>query len=452
MTLGIVILAAGQGTRMRSTLPKVLHPLAGKPILGHVLDTAFALNPQIIVVVYGHGGEHLLATFSQSQVEWVEQKQQLGTAHAVQQAMPKLVTVDQVLILYGDVPLITTATLHNLIQISINDVLGIITAQLSDPTGYGRIIRDDTRRIVRIVEQKDATSAELMVNEINTGIMLANRSRLSNWLHGIKNNNAQSEFYLTDVIAMATEDGVTVASVQPYHVDEILGINDRIQLAYLERQLQLQQAQALMRKGVTIIDPARFDLRGSIEAEIDIVIDINVIIEGHVILKTGVSIGANCILRNCTIGVGTVIYANSIIDNAIIGANCRIGPYARIRPGCELAEKVHIGNFVELKNAKLGMNSKANHLTYLGDCEIGEQVNIGAGTIICNYDGVNKYKTVIGNKAFIGSNTALVAPVTIGENATIGAGSVITIDAPAGELTLSRAKQHTITGWVRRES
>lgn len=451
MKLGIVILAAGQGTRMCSNLPKVLHSLAGKPLLRHVLDTAAQLNPTTIVVVHGHGGEKVLAQFHNAPVQWVQQAQQLGTGHAVQQAMPQLTAVDQVLILYGDVPMIAPTTLQKFIDNHNNGFLGIITAQLSDPKGYGRVIRTnkDNGRIVRIVEEKDGAPHELAIKEINTGIMLADRKRLVDWLSRINNKNAQGEFYLTDVIALAVADGLTVSSVQPQRIQEVMGINDLMQLATMEHYLQQLQAQVLMQQGVTFRDPNRFDLRGELKAGRDVIIDINVIIEGEVIIEEGVHIGPNCLLRNCRIGANTQIYANSIIEEASIGPNARIGPFARVRPGCEIAAAAHIGNFVELKNAHIGAGSKANHLSYLGDCEIGERVNIGAGTITCNYDGVNKHKTIIDDDAFIGSNTALVAPVTIGNEATIGAGSVINKNAPAAKLTLTRPPQRTVEGWNR---
>jgi bifunctional UDP-N-acetylglucosamine pyrophosphorylase/glucosamine-1-phosphate N-acetyltransferase len=449
-SLGIVILAAGQGTRMRSQIPKVLHPLAGKPLLGHVLDAAKSLNPQTIVVVYGHGGEQVKANFPDTAIQWVEQTQLLGTGHAVQQALPQLQGVEQVLVLYGDVPLINTATLQQLIEASIaNAALGLITIKLPDPTGYGRIIRDVTGSILKNVEQKDATSNELAVDEINTGIMTAQRSQLESWLGRINNQNAQGEFYLTDCIALAVADGVKIVSAQPHCTEEILGINDRLQLARLERHVQQNNAKALMRAGVTICDPARFDLRGTLQIGIDVTIDINAIIEGTVVIGDGVKIGSNCLLRNCSLGAGTQVYANSIIEDASIADSVRIGPFARIRPGTKLAAGVHVGNFVEIKNSQIGPGSKANHLTYLGDSNIGSGVNIGAGTITCNYDGANKHQTVIGDRAFIGSNAALIAPVQIGPGATIGAGSVITQDAPDDKLTITRSAQKVIEDWQR---
>lgn len=439
MNLGIVILAAGQGTRMRSSFPKVLHPLAGKPLLGHVLDAAKCLNPQTIVVVYGHGGTQVKASFPDTTIQWVEQTQLLGTGHAVQQAIPKLREMERILVLYGDVPLITTATLQRLMNAAnASAALGLITAKLPDPTGYGRIVRDGTGNVIKNVEHKDASPNELVIDEINTGIMTAERSQLESWLGRINNHNAQGEFYLTDCIALAVADGVKVVSAQPQCTEEILGVNDRMQLAHLERYAQLGYARTLMQAGVTICDPTRFDLRGTLKTGTDVTIDVNVIVEGNVSLGTGVTIGPNCLLRNCTIGSGTQVYANSVIENATVAEAVHIGPFARIRPGTTLAAGVHVGNFVEIKNSHIGPGSKANHLTYLGDSQIGSGVNVGAGTITCNYDGAYKHQTVIGDNAFIGSNAALVAPVQIGSGATIGAGSVITQNAPDDELTLTR--------------
>jgi bifunctional UDP-N-acetylglucosamine pyrophosphorylase/glucosamine-1-phosphate N-acetyltransferase len=449
MDLGVVILAAGQGTRMRSTLPKVLHPLAGLPLLGHVLETAARLNPKIIVVVYGHGGPRVPEYFSTAPVQWAEQLQQLGTGHAVLQALPLIQEVDRVLVLYGDVPLIESNTLQRLLDESADISLGMITALLDDPTGYGRVVRDPIGRILRIVEQKDATEAELEIDEVNTGIMVFDQVRVGDWLGCIENSNVQREYYLTDVIALAVADGVEVASVQPQCLEEVLGVNDRLQLAHLERHLQGRQAQALMRAGVTLLDPARFDLRGTLHAGRDVSIDVNVIIEGDVVLGDGVSIGPNCLLSNCRLGPGTRVYANSVIEGALVGSDVHIGPFARIRPGTELDDRARIGNFVEIKKSHVGLGSKVNHLTYLGDSEIGSSTNVGAGTITCNYDGARKHRTVIGKNAFIGSNTALVAPVRVGDGATIGAGSVITRDAPSDRLTVTRAGQTTIEGWRR---
>lgn len=449
MRLGVVILAAGQGKRMRSARPKVLHRLAGKPLLGHVLDRAQELDPERIVVVYGHGGEQVRAALSEAPCLWGEQPEQLGTGHALMQAMPSLDGLDRVLVLYGDVPLITTATLRRMIEVGAGTSLAILTAHLPDPSGYGRILRDPSGRVRGIVEERDATPEQRAITEINTGILLAERARLDDWLARIGNDNAQGEYYLTDVIGLAAREDVQVATVEPARLAEVAGVNDRVQLAELERDHQRQFAESLMRSGVTLADPARFDLRGSLQAEPDVEIDINVIIEGEVRLASGVRIGPNCLLKDCVIGPGTEILAHSVIECAEVGAEARVGPFARLRPETRLADHTHVGNFVEIKKTRLGEGSKANHLTYLGDAEIGAGVNIGAGTITCNYDGVNKSKTRIEDGAFIGSNTALVAPVSVGAGATIGAGSVITRDAPADKLSLTRAKQMSIAGWQR---
>ncbi|MBV5309751.1 bifunctional UDP-N-acetylglucosamine diphosphorylase/glucosamine-1-phosphate N-acetyltransferase GlmU [Chromatium okenii] len=449
MTLGVVILAAGLGKRMCSKLPKVLHPLAGKPLLAHVLDAANSLAAERCVVVFGHGGAQVQTALAGYDCVWVEQAQQQGTGHAVMQAMPALAEVDRVLVLYGDVPLITPATLRRLLTVSANTALGVLTAELCNPTGYGRIVRNHTGRILRIVEQRDATLAEQEISEVNTGFLVADRAWLAEWLARINNDNAQSEYYLTDVIALAAQDGVTIASAQPSSLAEVTGVNDRVQLAELERVYQHDAAENLMRSGVSLADPARFDLRGTLHADSDVSLDINVIIEGEVRLATGVRVGPNCVLKNCSIGANTEIFASCVIEGAEVGANARIGPFARLRPAAQLADDTHVGNFVEIKKTTLGRGSKANHLSYLGDAEIGAGVNIGAGTITCNYDGVNKSLTQIGDAAFIGSNTALVAPVKVGAGATIGAGSVISRDAPAQQLTLTRSRQTTIPSWQR---
>ena len=449
MKTGIVILAAGQGKRMRSRQPKVLHPLAGQPLLAHVLTAARALDPARIVVVHGHGGEQVQAALTDADCIWVEQAEQSGTGHAVIQAMPTLTDLDRVLVLYGDVPLIAPETLRRLVALASTTPLAVLTAKLTDPSGYGRILRDAAGQVVRIVEDKDATPDERSIHEINTGFLVADRARLASWLEQIDDHNAQGEYYLTDVIALAARDGVAVAATQPAALHEVAGVNDRVQLAELERIYQRQQAESLMRSGVTLADPTRFDLRGQLDAEPDVFIDINVIIAGRVRLAAGVRIGPNCVLTDCDIGAETEILANCVIESAQVGANARIGPFARLRPEARLADDTHVGNFVEIKKTQLGRGSKVNHLTYLGDAEVGAGVNVGAGTITCNYDGVNKSKTQIGDGAFIGSNTALVAPVTVGAGATIGAGSVITRDAPAEQLTVSRAKQTTLAGWQR---
>ncbi len=449
MTLGVVILAAGQGSRMQSALPKVLHPLAGTPMLAHVIDTAAQLGPQQIVVVYGHGGEHVREQMATAKVSWALQAKQLGTGHAVAQAMPALDGVDQVLVLYGDVPLIQTETLARLRAATEQAALGMLTVNLANPTGYGRILRDTNGSMQRIIEHKDANAAELAVQEVNVGIMLVQRAALADWLAQLDSNNAQDEFYLTDIVAMAVAAGVDIASVQPTDALEVMGVNDRIQLATLERHYQKCQAAQFMRAGVTIMDPARIDIRGSVKAGRDVVLDINVLLEGEVELEEGVQIGANSVIRNSSIAAGTVVREHCVIDGAQIGTACQIGPFARIRPGTVLAQDCHVGNFVELKNTQVEKASKINHLSYVGDASVGSQVNIGAGTITCNYDGANKHRTVIGNNVFIGSDTQLVAPVTVEDGATIGAGSTITATAPAKALTLSRTKQRTVTGWKR---
>lgn len=449
MKLGVVILAAGQGTRMRSQLPKVLHRLAGKPLLGHVLDAAKDIGAEQVCVVYGHGGERVRDAMAGYDCSWVEQTPQLGTGHAVIQAMPAMQQMDRVMVLYGDVPLITVGTLQGLVDASRETVLGLLTTRLPDPSGYGRIVRNDDGRVRRIVEQKDATELELEIAEINTGFLVADRTRLADWLDRIDDANSQREYYLTDVIGLAAGDGVEIATAQPGDVEEVCGINNRVQLAELERWFQCQQAHRLMLAGTTMADPSRFDLRGRLEVGPDAVIDVNVIIEGQVTLGAGVEIGPNCFLRDCTIGEGTQVFANSVIEEARVGCGAKIGPFARLRPEAELADGAHIGNFVEIKKAVIGQGSKVNHLTYIGNAEIGSGVNVGAGTITCNYDGVNKHTTTIGDDAFIGSNSSLVAPVTIGSGATIGAGSTIGRDTPPDKLTLTRAKQVTFDSWQR---
>jgi len=380
---------------------------------------------------------------------WAEQAEQLGTGHAVMQAMPRLQDMDRVLVLYGDVPLTQPATLQRLIDEAVETHLGLLTTMLDDPTGYGRIVRDPTGRVLRCVEQKDATEAELEIDEINTGILIADRVKLDNWLSRIGKGNAQGEYYLTDVLALAVADGVEIATSQPQSLEEVSGVNDRIQLAALERSFQRRQAEELMRHGVTLADPDRFDLRGRLQTAPDISIDVNVVIEGEVQLAEGVSVGPNCLLRDCEIGPDTQVFANCVIENAVIGSGALIGPFSRLRPEAVLADGVHVGNFVEIKKSRVGEGSKVNHLTYVGDAQIGSGVNVGAGTITCNYDGANKHVTVIGDDAFIGSNASLVAPLEIGAGATVGAGSVISRGAPAGKLTLTRAEQVTLDWWRR---
>jgi bifunctional UDP-N-acetylglucosamine pyrophosphorylase / glucosamine-1-phosphate N-acetyltransferase len=449
MRVGVVILAAGLGTRMRSRLPKVLHPLAGRPLLAHVLDTAHALGAARVCVVYGHGGERVRQAMAGRDCTWVEQAERLGTGHALMQAMPAMEDVDRILVLYGDVPLIGATTLERLIDAAAGTRLGILTVELAHPKGYGRIVRDSQGRVLRIVEEKDASEAEHAIREINTGFLVADAVAMAGWLSRIGNDNAQGEYYLTDVIGLAVADGVEVAVAQPSTIEEVAGVNDRVQLAALERHYQHRQAEVLMRGGVTLADPARVDVRGELTTGEDVTIDINVVFEGRVHLAEGVWIGPNCLLRDCIIGAGARIFANCVIEEAEVGADARVGPFARLRPQAVLEAGAHVGNFFEIKKARIGPGSKVNHLSYVGDATVGSGVNVGAGTITCNYDGANKHQTIIGDGAFIGSNTALVAPVEVGPGATIGAGSVITQAAPANKLTLARGRQTTIDGWER---
>lgn len=448
MSLDIVILAAGQGTRMRSALPKVLHPVAGKAMLGHVIDTARLLKPQGIHVVIGHGAELVRERLAADDLNFVLQSEQLGTGHAVAQALPAL-SAERVLILYGDVPLIEVETLQRLLQQVSEQQLGLLTVNLNDPTGYGRIVRDEQGVVKAIVEHKDASAEQRLIREGNTGILAVPGKKLGDWLGRLSNSNAQGEYYLTDVIAMAVADGLVVATEQAADEMEVLGANDRIQLSQLERHYQYRAARRLMVQGVTLIDPARFDLRGEATVGRDVSIDINVILEGKVVIEDGVQIGPNCVIKNSILRKGAIVKANSHLEGAEVGEGADCGPFARLRPGSVLGAKAHVGNFVELKNAKLGEGAKAGHLSYLGDAEIGARTNIGAGTITCNYDGANKFKTVMGEDVFIGSNSALVAPVTLGDRATTGAGSVITGDVPDNTLAVGRAKQRNIEGWKR---
>jgi bifunctional UDP-N-acetylglucosamine pyrophosphorylase / glucosamine-1-phosphate N-acetyltransferase len=445
----VVILAAGQGKRMRSALPKVLQPLAGRPLLAHVLGAARALESRRICVVYGHGGEVVRQVLDAPDLAWALQEPQLGTGHAVQQALPHLSDGEMALVLYGDVPLIGVATLRRLEQAAGRERLALLTVELPDPTGYGRILRDEAGRVRRIVEEKDASADERRVREVNTGILVAPVARLRDWLGRIGNANAQGEYYLTDIIGMAVDAGVEVVTVQPDSVAETLGVNSKSQLAELERMHQRTIAQGLMDAGVTLIDPARLDVRGELVCGRDVEIDVNCVFEGRVELADGVRIGANSVLRNARLGAGTRVAPFSHIEDTTMGASCIIGPYARTRPGTVLADDVHLGNFVEVKNSRIAAHSKANHLAYVGDAEVGERVNIGAGTITCNYDGANKYLTVIEDDVFIGSDTQLVAPVRVGRGATLGAGTTLTKDAPPEQLTVSRARQLTVPGWKR---
>jgi len=449
INLGVLILAAGQGKRMRSAKPKVLHHLAGRPLLEHVLMAAESLAPERVVVVYGHGGQQVPETFGQRSVQWVEQAEQRGTGHAVREALPALRPVDRVLILYGDVPLIEPATLRALLAEAGTTPIALLTVELADPAGYGRVERSTRGAVQRIVEDRDAAAAQRKLREVNTGIMVVERPSLERWIGGIEADNAQGEYYLTDIIGRAVAEGVEVQTLVTDDPDAVLGVNDRAQLAYLERIVQRSEAQRLLLAGVSLRDPARFDLRGTLQTGSDVEIDINVVLEGEVFLGDGVHVGANCVIRDSRLEAGASVLENCVIEGAVVGPGSRVGPFARIRPDTRLDSTVRIGNFVEIKKSFVGRGSKINHLSYLGDATVGTGVNIGAGTITCNYDGANKHRTVIGDNAFIGSNTQLVAPVEVGAGATIGAGSVITRDAPDGELTLSRAKQTTIAGWER---
>jgi bifunctional UDP-N-acetylglucosamine pyrophosphorylase/glucosamine-1-phosphate N-acetyltransferase len=447
--LSIVILAAGKGKRMNSALPKVLQPLAGKPLLRYVLDTAQRLEPARTCLVYGHGGDAVRAAFLEENLDWALQAEQKGTGHAVMQAMPDIPDDHLVLVLYGDVPLLYAPTLRELIALVDAKSMALLTVKLPDPAGYGRIVRDARGRVKAIVEQNDATAAQQRIPECNTGVMAVPAARLRGWLAKLRSHNAQGEYYLTDIVAMAVKDGIAVRTLAASSEQEVLGVNDRRQLAQLEAVLRTRRAEAAMLAGATLADPARFEQRGELVVGQDVFIDINVVFEGRVVLGDRVRIGANCVLRDMTVGADTQVFPSCVLEKSEIGASCNVGPFARMRPGGVLADAVHIGNFVEVKNSHVGKGSKANHLTYLGDSDVGAGVNVGAGTITCNYDGANKSRTVIGDGAFIGSGNMLVAPVTIGANATTGAGSTITRDAPAGKLTLARAKQTTIEGWQR---
>ena len=446
--LNVVILAAGMGKRMFSSLPKVLHTIAGRPMAGHVLEAARAVGADRIVLVHGHGGDQVVAALADEDVTPVQQMPQLGTGHALQQALPALAREGKTLVLYGDVPLISPATLAQMLS-GENDQFSLLTVNLPNPTGYGRIVRDQIGRILRIVEEKDATAEEKRIGEVNTGIMALPSHRLADWLGNLSNQNAQGEYYLTDVVAMAVAEGMEIQTVQPSAAWEVEGVNNKVQLAALERTFQQVQAERLLLAGVQLADPARIDIRGTLSHEQDVFIDVGCVFEGEVSLGAGVRVGPYCVLKNVTVAAGTKIAAFCHLENAVVGESNAIGPFARLRPGAKLGPEVHIGNFVEIKNAVLGKASKANHLAYIGDAEIGERVNVGAGTITCNYDGVNKHKTIIEDDAFIGSDTQLVAPVRVGRGATLAAGTTLTKDAPPDALTVSRAKQLSLAGWKR---
>lgn len=445
--LNIVILAAGKGTRMYSDKPKVLHALAGRPLIQHVLDTALALESDKTCIVYGHGGEAVPQAMSQYEASFVLQEPQLGTGHAVKQALPALIPDSVTLVLYGDVPLTQTKTLKQLLNKP--DALTLLTLVMDNPTGYGRIVRNSAGKVVAIVEEKDATTEQREIREVNTGILVAPTHLLSGWLNNLQNNNAQGEYYLTDIVAMAVKQGIEVSTSQPDHAWEVMGINSKIQLAELERIWQQEQSLQLLKLGVTLADPARLDIRGKLVCGRDVEIDIGCIFEGEVNLGSRVKVGAYSVIRNAKIEAGTHIAPYSHIDTAEIGENCSIGPYARLRPGTKLHSEVHIGNFVEIKNSEIAKGSKANHLSYIGDSTVGSRVNVGAGTITCNYDGANKHRTIIEDDVFIGSDTQLIAPVTVKRGSTIGAGSTITRDTEESMLTLSRSKQLSIAGWKR---
>ncbi|WP_448917200.1 bifunctional UDP-N-acetylglucosamine diphosphorylase/glucosamine-1-phosphate N-acetyltransferase GlmU [Haemophilus sputorum] len=446
--LSVVILAAGKGTRMYSDLPKVLHPIAGKPMVKHVIDTVKHLNARQINLIYGHGADLLKERLADEPVNWVFQAEQLGTGHAMQQAAPFFADDENIMMLYGDTPLIQQSTLERLIAQKPENGIALLTVKLDNPTGYGRIIRENGS-VVAIVEQKDASAEQLKIQEINTGVMVASGASFKKWLGNLNNNNAQGEYYITDVIAMANEDGFQVQAVQADEFMEVEGVNNRLQLAALERFYQKKQAEKLLLAGVTLIDPSRFDVRGTVEHGKDVSIDVNVILEGNVKLGNNVKIGAGCVLKNVIVGDNVEIKPYSVLEDAVIGEKSAIGPFSRLRPGTQLAEGAHVGNFVEIKNAQVGKGSKVNHLTYVGDAEVGSNVNIGAGVITCNYDGANKFKTIIGDDVFVGSDSQLVAPVEIANGATIGAGSTITKNVAEGELVITRVAQKHIQGWQR---
>ncbi len=449
MELSVIILAAGQGTRMKSTMPKVLHALAGKPLVQHVIDNAYGLDATAVHLIYGHGGDQVRAALTDPKLQWVLQAQQLGTGHAVQKAIPNVPDDHRVLILYGDVPLTRTETLQSLLTKQPQNGIGLLTVNLPDPTGYGRIVRNAAGSVTSIVEQKDASDEQKKITEVNTGILCCAAKDLRRWLAALKNDNAQKEYYLTDIIAMCVNEGGVVETHQPASRDEVEGVNNRLQLADLERRYQRRVADELMTAGVTLRDPARLDVRGEIRIAQDVILDINVVLQGKVSIGRGSEIGANCVITDCVIGDNVVIQPNSVLEGAVVGSGAIIGPFARLRPGAELADNVHIGNFVEVKKARIGVGSKANHLAYIGDAEIGSGCNVGAGTITCNYDGANKHLTVLEDDVFVGSDTQLVAPVRVGKGATIGAGTTVTKDVAPDALVISRVKQTEITGWQR---
>ena len=448
MELSVIILAAGQGKRMRSARPKVLHPLAGRPMVAHVVATARTLEPAAIHLVYGHGGEAVRDALADADLRWVEQAQQLGTGHAVAQAMPAIPDHHRVLVLCGDVPLISAASLRRLLEAA-GDEPGLLTVRLADPTGYGRVLRENGDAVAAIVEEKDASPEQRAVDEVNTGLMCLPAGALRRWLAGLSSDNAQGEYYLTDVVAMARAEGLRVHAVEVAEPLEVQGVNTRAQLAQLERAFQHWTAQRLMDAGVTLLDPARIDVRGELSCGTDVTIDVNCVFEGRVELADGVHVGPNCVLRDVRLGPGSVVEPSCVLEGVDAGASTAIGPFARMRPGTRLADRAKVGNFVEIKQSLVGPGSKVNHLSYVGDTRIGERVNVGAGTITCNYDGARKHATVLEDDVFIGSDTQLVAPVTVGRGATVGAGTTVTRDVPAGQLVLSRVPQNTVEGWER---
>jgi bifunctional UDP-N-acetylglucosamine pyrophosphorylase/glucosamine-1-phosphate N-acetyltransferase len=450
MSLSVVILAAGNGKRMHTSFPKVLHRLGGLSLLERVVKTVSRLSAEIYIV-YGFGGEQMLAELEHLSVRWIQQTDRLGTGHAVLQALPNIPEQDQVLVLVADSPLVSLGTLQNLVTMTEPHGVGFVTTHLANPTGFGRILRDQTGRVLGIVEHRDASPEQQEIKEINSGIIIAPAKKLKQWLPSLSNHNAQGEYYLTDIIALAVAEGLNVDTAPALSSEEVLGINDRLQLAQLERHYQRQIAESLLLAGVTLMDPSRFDVRGEVNIAEDVIIDVNVILEGKVTIGRNSIIGPNCLLKDTIIGENVKILANSVIEAATVESNSSVGPFAHLRPGTHLRQHVKVGNFVEIKNTEIGEYSKASHLSYLGDAHIGKDVNIGCGTITCNYDGINKHRTIIDDGAFIGSDTQLVAPVTVGKNATIGAGSTITHDTPPGQLTLSRVPQVTISDWQRKK-